>query len=60
LGDAIIAMFPNAQIVGNYEKVSMIDEFEVYLRGIGFKSQRDNKERFFLFRKSAKGRFPDS
>ena len=31
-------MFPNAVIIGNYEKVSMLDEFEVYLRGIGFKS----------------------
>jgi hypothetical protein len=38
LGDAIIALFPNASIVGNQEKVSMLDEFEVYLRGIGFKS----------------------
>ena len=36
----------------------MISEFEVYLRGIGFKSLRDEKERFFLFRKSQKNRFP--
>jgi hypothetical protein len=44
--------------VGNEEKVSMLDEFEVFLRGIGFKSQRDARERFILFRKSQRGRFP--
>jgi hypothetical protein len=52
LGDSIIAMFPNASITGNYEKVVILDEFEVYIRGIGFKSQRDQMERFFLYRKS--------
>lgn len=31
----------------------MLGEFEVYLRGIGFKSQRDKEERYFLFRKSS-------
>lgn len=59
IGDAILAVFPNATISGNQEKVSMLNEFEVYLRGIGFKSQRDQKDRYFLFRKSSKGRFPE-
>ena len=36
----------------------MLNDFEVYLRGLGFKSHRDDRERFFLFRKSAKNRFP--
>ena len=36
----------------------MLDEFEVYLRGVGFKSQRDMLDRYFIFRKSSVGRFP--
>lgn len=52
LGDAIQGVFPSAVILGNEEKVQMLDEFEVFLRGIGFKSQRDARERFILFRKS--------
>lgn len=31
----------------------------MYLRGVGFKSSRDSYDRFFIFRKSQKGRFPD-
>lgn len=38
IGDAIIAMFPNANIVGNYELPDHLGEFEVYVRGLGFKS----------------------
>jgi hypothetical protein len=59
IGDAVIGMFTNATINGNYERPSRIDEFEVYLRGIGFKSERDNLGRFFLFSKSQRGRLPE-
>lgn len=59
IGDAIIGMFANATIIGNYERTARIDEFEVYLRGIGFKSERDNLGRFFLFAKSQRGRMPE-
>lgn len=38
IGDAIIAMFPNANIIGNYELPDHLEEFEVYVRGLGFKS----------------------
>lgn len=40
-GDAILSLFPNAVINGNHEKVPFLGEFEIYLRGAGFKSQRD-------------------
>lgn len=45
-------MFPHASIIGNYEKPSMLGEFEVYVRGLGFKSMRDNLDRYFIFKKS--------
>lgn len=58
IGDAILGLFTNATITGNYERPGFLGEFEVYIRGIGFKSQRDNTDRFFLYRKSQRGRFP--
>ena len=36
LGDSITALFPNVNIIGNYERPHLLDEFEVYLRGLGF------------------------
>ncbi len=54
-----MSIFPNANIVGNNEKVGLLDEFEVYLRGAGFKDRRDNLDRFILFRKSHTNRFPE-
>jgi hypothetical protein len=36
----------------------MMGEFEVYLRGVGFKSQRDSLDRYFVFKKSQRNRFP--
>jgi hypothetical protein len=42
----------NANIIGNHEVPEHLAEFEVYIRGVGFKSQRDAYDRFFLFRKS--------
>lgn len=59
VGDAIKGMFSNVEINGNYELPEHIGEFEVYLRGLGFKSKRDSLDRFFVFRKSQQGRFPD-
>jgi hypothetical protein len=38
IGDAISSMFPNVNIVGNYEVPEHLGEFEVYVRGLGFKS----------------------
>ena len=58
LGEFIKHYFSNSSIIGNYEKPSMMGEFEVYLRGVGFKSQRDSLDRYFIFKKSQRNRFP--
>jgi len=59
IGEAIKGIFSNVEIIGNYELPDHIGEFEVYLRGLGFKSKRDNLDRYFIYRKSQSGRFPD-
>lgn len=59
IGDAILTMFPQVNIVGNYELPDHLEEFEVYIRGLGFKKQRDSLDRYFLYRKSQRGRFPE-
>lgn len=38
IGDNIQSMFPNANIIGNYERPTLLGDFEVYIRGVGFKS----------------------
>jgi len=38
IGDAILGLFTNVTITGNYERPGFLGEFEVYLRGTGFKS----------------------
>jgi hypothetical protein len=55
----VSGLFGNVNVIGNYELPEHLGEFEVYVRGLGFKSQRDHLDRFFLFRKSQKGRFPE-
>lgn len=59
LGDQVLQVFPKISLVGNYEKVPSLGEFEVYVRCLGFKHQRDHFDRFFLFRKSLRNRFPE-
>ncbi len=49
-------MFPNAKIYGNYDDLEYYGCFDVYIHGIG--PYFDNKGRYFLFKKNAKGRFP--
>ena len=51
-------MFPKAQIIGNYEKPQMLGDFEVYIRCLGFKENRDGLDRYMLFKKSSRGRYP--
>jgi len=58
IGEAITTIFPNAEIVGNYERPQRLEEFEVYLLGLGFRSKRDQQQRYCIFRKSNACRFP--
>ena len=56
ISDGIKAMFPNAIILGNYDDLEYYGCFDVYIHGIG--PFFDNKGRYFLFKKIARGRFP--
>jgi len=59
-----VAIFPNAKIIGNYEKPKFMGELEVYLRGAGWKKERDQdkSDRYFVYKKSQTGKdkFPES
>ena len=56
VADGIKMMFPNIKIIGNYDDLEYYGCFDVYIHGIG--PFFDNKGRYFLFKKMAKGRFP--
>ena len=56
ISDGIKIMFPNIKISGNYDDLEYYGCFDVYIHGIG--PFFDNKGRYFLFKKNAKGRFP--
>ena len=49
-------IFPNIQIFGNYDDLEYYGSFDVYIHGIG--PYFDNKGRYFIYKKNAKGRFP--
>jgi len=59
LGELILQMFPKAILIGNYERPQMLGDFEVYIRSLGFKETRDGLDRLMLFKKSARGRYPE-
>jgi hypothetical protein len=52
IGDAIQLMFPNAVIIGNYERPHKLDCFEVYVNALGYKKKRDNTGKYFIYKKS--------
>ena len=56
IADGIKFMFPNIKIAGNYDDLEYYGCFDVYVHGIG--PFFDNKGRYFLFKKNARGRFP--
>ena len=56
IADGIKFMFPNAKIYGNYDDLEYYGCFDVYIHGIG--PFFDNKGRYFLFKKNARGHFP--
>ena len=35
-GDAIAGIFPNVVVTGNYERPQRLEEFEIYVRGLGY------------------------
>ena len=56
ISEGIQLMFPNIKIYGNYDDLEYYGCFDVYIHGIG--PYFDNKGRYFLFKKNARGRFP--
>jgi hypothetical protein len=56
IGEAIKAVFPNAVILGNYDKVEYFSCFDVYIRGVSLKT--DEQGRYFLYRKLNSKKFP--
>ena len=54
--EGIKNMFPNAKVYGNYNDLEYYGCFDVFIHGIG--PFFDNKGRYFLFKKNARGRFP--
>eukprot|EP00831_Metopus_contortus_P060523 TRINITY_DN5242_c0_g2_i1.p1 TRINITY_DN5242_c0_g2~~TRINITY_DN5242_c0_g2_i1.p1 ORF type:complete len:1020 (+),score=217.71 TRINITY_DN5242_c0_g2_i1:183-3242(+) len=58
IGGEIKKIFPNAEIIGNYEKVSYMEGFDVYIRGVGPANQLDETGRLMLFSKAIEKRLP--
>ena len=56
ISEGVKNMFPNVKIYGNYDDLEYYGCFDVYIHGIG--PFFDNKGRYFLFKKNARGRFP--
>lgn len=54
-------IFPNVELIGNYDKPKLFGIFEMYVRGLGPLNEQDEEGRFFLFKNYAGGsneRFP--
>mmetsp|Transcript_11486 Transcript_11486/g.9914 ORF Transcript_11486/g.9914 Transcript_11486/m.9914 type:complete len:92 (-) Transcript_11486:1511-1786(-) len=48
-GSKILEYFPNVEIIGNYDKPVKLAHFEVYVRGVGPISDRDEQSRVLLY-----------
>ena len=57
MGNEIKSVFPNVNLIGNYDDLDYFGQFDVYLHGLG--PVFDEKSRFFLFKKNKSGRFPN-
>ena len=51
-------VFPNINVIGNYEKLNHMEGFDVYIRGVGLTPELDETGRFMLFSKNQEKRFP--
>ena len=55
LGFELQSLFPNMEVVGNYEKPPYSSVFDVYVRGLGPVEKRDYQGRFYLYRRKERG-----
>ena len=60
IANDITERFPEANIIGNYDKPSYLEWFDIYIRGVGPVHKRDSQGRYFIFRKSKAKRFPNT
>jgi hypothetical protein len=52
LGEQLKEHFPNVEIIGNHEKPTKLNGFEVYIRGVGPLHRQDDTGRIMLFKNS--------
>jgi hypothetical protein len=48
-GDIFKSIFPNIEIVGNYDKPNTLECFDIYIRGLGPENERDELGRVLLY-----------
>lgn len=54
MGDVLKLLFPNVELVGNYDKPSSLECFDIFIRGVGPEGERDQLGRIQLFKKNEK------
>ncbi|CAD8071067.1 unnamed protein product [Paramecium primaurelia] len=54
IGQILKELFPNIEVIGNWDKTQQLEHFDVYIRGVGQLGQMDKEGRVFLFRKNEK------
>ena len=47
-------LFPNCEVIGNFDELPQLEYFEVYVRGVGPVDRRDHKGRLYIFKKNEK------
>ena len=58
IGFELKKLFPNVVLLGNHEKVTYMEGFDVYVRGLGPTTQLDDTGRLMLFSKAIEKRLP--
>ena len=51
MGTWLKNIFPNIELIGNYDIPTRFGHFDLYVRGVGFSPQRDSEGRVFLYQK---------
>ncbi|CAD8068820.1 unnamed protein product [Paramecium primaurelia] len=54
IGQILKDLFPNIEVIGNWDKTQQLEHFDVYIRGVGQQGQMDKEGRVYLFRKNEK------
>lgn len=60
IGGELKKLYPNIELIGNYEKIDSMGGFDVYVRGIGPPAERDGTGRLMLFSRGKEKRMPSA